>query len=485
LNAYIVLDLGFGDSGKGLLTDFLVRHTGAGIVVRYNGGAQAGHNVVTDDGLHHTFAQFGAGSFVPGLRTLISRHVVVHPTALLVEAKALREKGVADVFGRIRISERARIITPFHQAAGRIRELARGASRHGTCGVGVGETVKDALEYPEDAILAGDLRNVRALGRKVRRIRDRKRGDVQILGAQALGNRCLERELAIFGRDALVDDWIDEASSLARRGLVVPDSTLGAWVAQESAVVFEGAQGVLLDERRGFHPFTSWSSCTAANAIELLDEWAPGTRAERIGVLRAHANRHGPGPLPTETSVFYEAVFDHNRPNQWQGPVRYGWFDAVLARYALGVAGGVDTLAVTHLDAIGPTATWRACRGYRLDPRPHEAKLIAESTADGLVHRLRAPAERSLAFQERLAKMVARANAVFEECQPSEGPVLGLLERLLDRSVDIVSRGPRAQDVSFQGASRRPRTGSARRSRADEGGKTGKELVVDPCSKAR
>jgi len=450
LNAYIVLDLGFGDSGKGLLTDFLVRHTGATIVVRYNGGAQAGHNVVTAEGVHHTFAQFGAGSFVPGVRTFHSRHVVVHPTALLVEARALCERGVPDVLGRIRISERARIITPFHQAGGRIRELARGGSRHGTCGVGVGETVKDALEYPEDAVHAGDLRNVATLSRQVRRTRERKRDELRVLATQSSGNPCMERELAIFERDAIVDDWIEAASSLAKRGLVVPDSTLLDWVAQEDTVVFEGAQGVLLDEWWGFHPFTSWSSCTAANAIELLDEWAPGTRVERIGVLRTYMTRHGPGPLPTETDVFREAVFDHNRQNEWQGPVRYGWFDAVLARYALALVGGVDTLAVTHLDAVARMPTWNACRSYRLDPRPGDAELIAESTADGLVTRLLTPAQRSLALQARLADMLARAGAVFEECEPTEGAILGMVEPLLERSVDIVSRGPRAKDVSFR-----------------------------------
>jgi adenylosuccinate synthase len=450
LIAYIVLDLGFGDSGKGLLTDFLVRHTGATIVVRHNGGAQAGHNVVTAKGAHHTFAQFGAGSFVPGVRTFLSRHVVVHPTALLVEARALCEKGVPDVFGRIRISERARIITPFQQAGGRIRELVRGASRHGTCGVGVGEAVKDALEYPDDVILAGHLRNVTALRPRIQRTRERKRAELQILAAQASVSPCLERELAIFERDAIVDDWIEEASSLARLGLVVPDSTLRAWLAQEDTVVFEGAQGVLLDEWWGFHPFTSWSSCTAANALELLDECAPGTRALRVGVLRAHMSRHGPGPLPTETNVFREAVFDHNRQNEWQGPVRYGWFDAVLARYALEIVGGVDALAVTHLDAVLRMPAWKACRGYRLDPRPRDAELIAEFTADGTVSRLLAPAERSLAHQARQANMLARAGAEFEDSDPTEGAALGVLERLLGRSVDIVSRGPRAKDVSFR-----------------------------------
>ena len=97
----IVVDLGFGDSGKGLLTDYLVRSTGATVVVRYNGGAQAGHNVVTPEGRHHTFAQFGSGTFVPGVRTFLSRNVVIHPTALLREEAHLREIGVHDAFERI------------------------------------------------------------------------------------------------------------------------------------------------------------------------------------------------------------------------------------------------------------------------------------------------------------------------------------------------------------------------------------------------
>jgi hypothetical protein len=125
LRGFIVIDLGFGDSGKGLLTDFLTRRTGAGLVVRYNGGAQAGHNVVTPDGTHHTFSQFGSGTFVPGVRTFLSRHVVLHPTALLVEREALESKGIRDAFERLRISEGARVITPYHQAANRVREIAQ------------------------------------------------------------------------------------------------------------------------------------------------------------------------------------------------------------------------------------------------------------------------------------------------------------------------------------------------------------------------
>ena len=101
LEAWIVVDLGFGDAGKGTITDFLVRERGAEWVVRFNGGAQAGHNVVTDDGRHHTFSQLGAGSFVPGVRSYLGPDFVLHPGALLEEARALARVGIPDAFERL------------------------------------------------------------------------------------------------------------------------------------------------------------------------------------------------------------------------------------------------------------------------------------------------------------------------------------------------------------------------------------------------
>ncbi len=168
MRAYIVVDLGFGDSGKGLLTDFLARRFKAGVVVRYNGGAQAGHNVVTPNGRHHTFSQFGSGTFIPGVKTYLSKHVVIHPGALLIEGNILEGLGVSNAFSRLRLSDQCLVITPFHQAANRIREMVRGKNRHGSCGVGVGETVEDALLNAENRVLAGDLVKPVRLRRKLR-----------------------------------------------------------------------------------------------------------------------------------------------------------------------------------------------------------------------------------------------------------------------------------------------------------------------------
>jgi adenylosuccinate synthase len=259
LHAYIVVDLGFGDSGKGLLTDFLVRHFEAGVVVRYNGGAQAGHNVIALDGRHHTFSQFGSGTFIPGVKTYLSRHVVIHPGALLVEGDILKGMGVQDAFYRLRLSDQALVITPFHQAANRIREMVRGKNRHGSCGVGVGEAVEDSLLHAEDCVLAGDLANPTTLKRKLRSIREQKRKQLVELCIDKSHGVSLTREWKIFEEEDVIDRWISSISRIGELGMIVSDSVLERWFRETETVIFEGAQGVLLDADAGFHPFTTLS----------------------------------------------------------------------------------------------------------------------------------------------------------------------------------------------------------------------------------
>ena len=134
-DAIAVVDLGFGDSGKGTITDYLTRAHQAHTVIRFNGGAQAAHNVITPDGRHHTFAQFGSGTFSAGVRTYLSRFVVIEPYAMVNEEAHLRQRGVTDAFDRLLVDRDALVISPFQSAANRLRELARGADRHGSCGV--------------------------------------------------------------------------------------------------------------------------------------------------------------------------------------------------------------------------------------------------------------------------------------------------------------------------------------------------------------
>jgi len=128
--AILQVDLGFGDAGKGTMTDWWARQPGAHTVVRFNGGAQAGHNGVTPGGRQHVFSQFGSGTFVPGMRTFMSHHTVLKPLAMLAEERHLRELGVTDAFARTFLDEGALVATPFHAAVNRLLEIERSDGRH-------------------------------------------------------------------------------------------------------------------------------------------------------------------------------------------------------------------------------------------------------------------------------------------------------------------------------------------------------------------
>lgn len=171
MNHVAVVDLGYGDAGKGTVVDWLCATRPVHTVVRFNGGAQAAHNVVLRDGRHHTFAQFGAGTFHPGVGTHLSRHVVVDPLALAAEADHLATVGVRDALDRLTVDGDALLATPYHRAANRAREIARGADRHGSCGLGVGEAVAYGLAHPDDAPRVADCHHPALLRRRLAALR--------------------------------------------------------------------------------------------------------------------------------------------------------------------------------------------------------------------------------------------------------------------------------------------------------------------------
>jgi adenylosuccinate synthase len=341
----VVVGLGFGDEGKGAVVDALCADLPTEAVVRFNGGAQAAHNVVAD-GRHHTFSQFGSGTLA-GVPTHLSRFVLVEPFALAEEARRLTAAGVADPLRLVSVAGSALLTTPFHIHANRAREDARGDRRHGSCGKGIGETVWYSL-------LGGAARGDRVEGQRVLgtpgappRVADCARPDVLRRKLDALARfyaplarpRHTVAELVAVYRDfadavRVTDD--DEVHRLADRG----------------RLVLEGAQGVLLDQHHGFHPHTTWSNTTPVNARELL-----GGRAHTVvGVTRTYHTRHGAGPLPTEDPALLDRYPErHNGTGDYQGAWRVGHLDAALLDRAIAVCGGVDALAVTHLDAPTPS----------------------------------------------------------------------------------------------------------------------------------
>jgi adenylosuccinate synthase len=282
-----VLGLGFGDCGKGHFVDALTRRWKAHTVVRFNGGAQAGHNVVIpgDGGAverHHTFAQFGAGTFVPGTRTLLLDPMVVHPTALLVEAEALSGLGIHDALSRLMIDAQCRVTTPYHQAAGRLRERLRGEAPHGTCGVGVGETVRHGLAFPDQVLRYRDLCPGTSV--QTRAQIDRLQAIRQTLLAEfaplcpAGSAGVLFEEFQALRDETLAGKWLTIAQAVARQCPSELAESIQTQLTEPGCVLFEGAQGVLLDEWRGFHPHTTWSTISTAAVERVAARFGLGGR---------------------------------------------------------------------------------------------------------------------------------------------------------------------------------------------------------------
>jgi len=353
--AVLLAGLQFGDEGKGSVTDFLCSR-GYNLVVRYNGGPQAAHNVVfwrNGQRVHHCFSQFGSGSF-HGAKTILSRHMAIDPPALLEEGRVLESKGVP-AFDLLRVDEACTVITPYHRIANRMREMTRSV-RHGSCGVGVGEAVLDR-EKGAPGIQVGE--NAGHLRRKLEEIREYKIESLK-------GLRDFSQETESLFQDLLekrvTEVFASYFQQIISRVRVSGEAELREAVKNHSTV-FEGAQGVLLDRDSGFFPYVTPSKTTLA----LAEEWIAGLDLEvhRVGVMRSYTVRHGAGPMPGETKE--EALArvlrdEHNIDSPWQGSLRTGWLDLVLLRYALSVC-KVDSIAVTGLDRM---AEWRFCEKYDL-----------------------------------------------------------------------------------------------------------------------
>ena len=435
-----VLGLGFGDCGKGHFVNALTRKWGAHTVVRFCGGAQAGHHVATSAGLHHTFSQFGAGTLVAGTRTLLLDPMIVHPTALLVEAEALGKIGVGDALSRMTIDGRCRITTPFHQAAGRLREWLRGGRAHGTCGVGVGETVRHALEHPgqelryQDMFPGGGPHPMAAMD-KLQAIRKTLFTELRSR-FPASNHEEVELELRVFEDETLPERWLNLVRALVRQCPPSSEDEIGNLLRQPGCVLFEGAQGVLLDEWRGFHPHTTWSSTTADALDEAVAGFQLPSPVEHYGVLRTYPTRHGIGPFPTcDESLSTLLPEPDNLGEGWQGRFRRGHPDAVMLRYAIEAAGDLSGLLVSHLDVFQRGVALKWCERYS-DPAKGEIERLPLGRRGDLFH------------QEMLTGLLARVRPGYaSDCVRTENGFFDRLSGVTRLPVVFRSNGNTCQNV--------------------------------------
>lgn len=425
--AILTAGLLFGDESKGATVDWLAAQTRAHTVVRYCGGPQAAHRVVLPDGLVHVFAQFGSGTF-SGAATHLSRHMLVDPFRLISEAKALRKVGVEQPLSLVTMDGRAPLVTPLHKLACQARERARAGDRHGSCGMGIWEATRYSREHSEDAPRVRDLSSPVRLFEKLLAL---KLHLVQELRPLADGGGALTlRELASFDVQALHTRYREldfEQNGDLGRAAIVERGYLADRL-RSGTTIFEGSQGVLLDENHGFHPYTTGSTTTFANAQQLLDEADFTGKIRRIGIMRCYATRHGPGPLPTE--IASPVVEAHNKEHLWAGDFRAGWLDLVLLRHALRILGPVDELAVSHLDQWGSFG--KVAAAYEPERGEDEIALC----------RYGAELRPSVGLSERYTRAVSRMRPVLAD---TDRPV-ELIEEELGYPVTITADGEGRQD---------------------------------------
>jgi len=440
--SFIVGGLVFGDEGKGSVVDWLVREHDIKLVCRYNGAFQAAHNVVTPGGLHHTFSQYGSGTLVSDeVKTVIFSPVIVNPMSFLEERDILRSKGI-NTDDRVTVSSRCRIATPFHAMLNRVFETCLGDDRHGSCGQGIGIVASEENDgncmYVEDLscereAIAVKMRFVR--GRVKDRLRMHRYGRVD---CEDYINEQIEK-LKNMDVYAIVDQYLEFYEEVE-----VMEGDDVSIIADRSHV-FEGAQGVLLDEEHGFFPHVTKSNCTFENALMLLDVARFDGEVIKVGVIRSYHTRHGNGPFPSESARMTEHIADmHNGTGDWQGHFRIGRFDAVLANYALDAVDGVDILVMTCVDRLCGTGINHVVVEY--EGNTDEFMFRARTRVKSLVVNHNFDEESHMTRNEFLSQCCPVVTHIDEIDSVDDMPGLMAfadgIERLIDRKVDVISVSP-------------------------------------------
>lgn len=453
---FIVCGLGYGDEGKGTTTHYLTARHRAHTVVR-TGGPQAFHRVVTASGLEHVFSQFGSGT-LSGARTHLSEHMVIDPDAILNEGMTLRyARGVQNPFDYITVHEDALVITPFHGIANRLHELARGDAKHGTVGIGVGETVLDEEAHAHHTLRAKDLtRN--DLAEMLEAVRLRKISELaeSIARIETLSDAvrsAATRDIAELSTSETTQ-WAVERFGLMALTVPIVDTT---YVAEkvlgiDGTVVFEGSQGVLLDRFCGFHPHTTKVRATPAPALSLVESCEYDGDVTVLGVTRAYHTRHGAGPFVSESAELTSALPDsYNGDHRWQGKFRVGSLDLIALRYALAVSGGSDVfdgVVLTCVDRIHELGAWNVCTSYEGGDGQY---IFGEEIA---AHPSEASSLEVLRHQENLAlglsvcRPVVRRFEIPSSASPEDlvPACAGILNDALPVPVRIVSLGQTEKD---------------------------------------
>ena len=353
--SFIISGSFFGDEGKGSVVDYLASTKNIKENVRYNGGSQACHTVVSN-GIKHKFSQLGSISLNQESRNYLSEYTVVNPFNLYTEADVLSRTTnipIEEILKNIYISKDSRIVTPYHKLIGQLREIIARENKRGSVGTGVSETTR-TYEETGIEILMSDLTNQDSLSKEKLRglyeytrkfLLDNKDNIDQTLLKKLVDERDIFYLTDIQNRDYIINCY----SSLIDTNLFNVINSITEFH-QKGNILFEGSQGLLIDRNYGIRPNTTLLNTTNHNGIILAKEL--NTEIHKIGAITPFTSRHGKGLLPTYSEDIDKRIFDENQTHTYfQGKPRYGWFDVVLAKYSQSINQN-DELFMTQIDRL-------------------------------------------------------------------------------------------------------------------------------------
>ncbi len=420
----VVVGAQWGDEGKGKIIDILSKD--ADIVVRYQGGNNAGHTVIKACG-EFILHLVPSGILHPKVRCVIGNGVVVDPKALMEEVNTLKKKGIS-VEGRLFVSDRAHLIMPYHRVYDRLREDKKGFIKIGTTGRGIGPSYGD--KAMRSGIRVCDLYDLPVFKQKLEK---------NLLEKNEIFRKIYHSETFDFNK--IYKEYMDFAKQMKP---YVCDTALFLKKAidQKKRILFEGAQGTHLDVDHGTYPFVTSSYVTSGGAAVGAGV-SPTALGKVLGVVKAYTTRVGEGPFPTEfdTKLMEAIRLKGKEFGATTGrPRRCGWFDAVLVKYSC-MVNGISEIAVTKLDVLDDLEKIKICVGYR-----YKGKVYQDFPASLTMQQQGVPIYRDFPGWR---KDTSNAKS-FNELPANAKKYLNALSKLLSVPITIVSIGSHEKQTLFR-----------------------------------
>ena len=418
MSTFIVLGAQWGDEGKGKMTDYLAEE--AEVVVRFQGGNNAGHTVEVDD-KQYKLRLIPSGILHDEKLNVIGNGVVVDPIALFEEIDYLIGEGVKVTPEKLIISDRAHVIMPYHKTLDVLKEKARGKNDIGTTGRGIGPCYTDKFE--RCGIRICDLLNKEVFKDKLEtNIKLKNDYITNILGGEALNF------------DEIYNKYVEYAEKLKP---FVQDTSVKVYdaIKKDKTVLFEGAQGMLLDIDYGTYPFVTSSNTTAGGVASGVGI-GPNMITNAVGIAKAYTTRVGKGPFPTELdNEIGEWIREkgHEYGVNTGRSRRCGWLDVVILKTSVRVS-GLTSLAITKIDTLAGLDKVKMCVGYKFN----------DTVIDYFPASLEDLAKCEPIYEEFEGwdESVAEARS-YEELHPNARKYLERIEELTDTRISIVSVGPK------------------------------------------